>query len=1756
MRSRFTELDDFGELDKSKNRVKSDEESHSLMFFMSWVILKLDFTEFSERKDALHDWASRIAPTTPYRLLLPKRSQQHRHHEFFMPPNKFPFALPPIEGNNGAGPGGASTTLEMSREVPCIDLLALAHAASSAADKNVFMHGQPQYDFPCHLPYDLNSLPETTYGQFAPITPEKASSNADHRKNQQIEEQMNAGATTCEIFEQRNNKDVANPATDSSHVTPSTQLQENQTQLQENNIIKEGDNSIDLNQTPQLKQRRRKHRPKVIREGKPKPPPKPPATKETPARRKYVRKNALDKNATPPPPKELGECTDSTKRKSTKRSCRRVLNYDMEDPGDDISSCRSLNSGPDSQVHNSCTNGASESTVQLRNGINSTVDNTPMGLAHELLLSTNQWLKDHLSLPEQQSPATPYPARKSSMEAREYADCQKDTAEGNATVRAQIGHKNAVETVLDGDTRSSLQRPNDSNCSSSMILTQDNELNGSKRKYSSAVEETEPRPRNFLRVHYNNMPAYENMMSYMHFPYIYKKKRTDKAYTSIISSTSCRVTMAENVWRQSELQDVETILPSYQTQSSKRRSKAPTRVRDLASLIRTPEHMLLQSTCLTKPPADGNGQRARNCNSTQTCMDALVTEVGATLAKKKRTKRSTVTSSHRSLVLYKNQPFVSGSSGVPPEVACTQILSVDAIIDQLKCLNINRESSKFAYHGYNVVYNTQKQENNALVLYRRDGTVVPFEGAFDPIKKRRPRPKVDLDEETDKVWKLLMDNINSEGVNGTDEQKAKWWEEERRVFQGRADSFIARMHLVQGDRRFSPWKGSVVDSVVGVFLTQNVSDHLSSSAFMSLAARFPLKSVNNQTASDEKVASLAVDEPEVCISEISNQPLCDCSSVTFHDTEHSEEKVVNSNENTETTSEGVISTSEPDCKITHSLVNRTASECYIEEDLRTGYDIVSSQNSVDSSTSHTVEKTGSCKSNSETEDAPNTCQNGSLDHSMFLQKAEVHSVRSSHLSSHDNLNCELHEPICMQHDDERKYIESGGASQDPSNNSCVHNTSNPEVVQVECSELFEEVIHSSNISKNNYEDSLGEQSVLTAESVNQDTTCNKLTDNDQDAQRYFSESCTCIQGKSNVVQSQFRVGGDQNKVYVPAEKHTNKIQQSCNISGETADIMHKGPESDLSFNEVSKKDAATSKTKNRRPGKDKKAQQDWDKLRERAEPNGRKREKTANTMDSVDWEAVRTANVNDIAQTIKERGMNNMLAERIKEFLNRLLREHGSVDLEWLRDVPPDQAKEYLLSFRGLGLKSVECVRLLTLHHLAFPVDTNVGRIAVRLGWVPLQPLPESLQLHLLELYPVLESIQKYLWPRLCKLDQRTLYELHYQMITFGKVFCTKSKPNCNACPMRGECRHFASAFASARLALPGPEEKGIVSATEDRNTYRNPGEINNRMPLPIPLPLPLPLPLPHPHPTEQLGGNQQLVASQQSRPKSALGYTEPIIEEPASPEPECTEIIEDIEDFYEDPDEIPTIKLNMEQFTQNLQNYMQQNMELQQGEMSKALVALTPDAASLPTPKLKNVSRLRTEHQVYELPDSHPLLDRLGLDKREPDDPCNYLLAIWTPGETANSIQPPENRCSSQEFGKLCDDKECFQCNSAREAYSQTVRGTLLIPCRTAMRGSFPLNGTYFQVNEVFADHDSSLEPLDVPRGWLWNLNRRTVYFGTSIPTIFKGLTTPEIQQCFWRGFVCVRGFDQKSRGPRPLMARLHFPASRLAKPKDKKEE
>ncbi|MFS8012334.1 putative HhH-GPD domain, endonuclease III-like, iron-sulfur cluster loop, DNA glycosylase [Helianthus anomalus] len=902
------------------------------------------------------------------------------------------------------------------------------------------------------------------------------------------------------------------------------------------------------------------------------------------------------------------------------------------------------------------------------------------------------------------------------------------------------------------------------------------------------------------------------------------------------------------------------------------------------------------------------------------------------------------------------------------------------------------------------IYDGNKKQQNELVLHRGSEAIIPFE----PIRKRNQRPKVDLDPESERLWNLLMGDEGSKGAENMDNEKEKWWENERRVFRGRTDSFIARMHLVQGDRRFSRWKGSVVDSVIGVFLTQNVSDHLSSSAFMALAAKFPVKSTT------------------------ADKTCCQDDNIKCHD------------------------------KIT-TPSNSSENMTQLEEE------VILSQDSFDTSTIQTVNECGSSSgSNSEADDVTTG----------FETSKQSGTPQKDH-SSNDDLAKNMHHP-----------------PKEPACNIQISSTNGIDM----------------NTSSGQFRTSM----TPGLHSSNSGVTEACHTSNVTYPQNKIPKFQTPSQSPKEVPTM---FGGIP---IINVEDRTSVVNKQNCVENTVTEANSREPK--VSHVPLSGSGQNMPKAKKETPEDERKKTIDWDSLRKEALSNGEKKERSENAKDTIDYEALRRANVNEISDAIKERGMNNLLADRMQDFLNRLVRDHGSIDLEWLRDAPPDKAKDYLLSFRGLGLKSVECVRLLTLHHLAFPVDTNVGRIAVRLGWVPLQPLPESLQLHLLEMYPVLESIQKYLWPRLCKLDQLTLYELHYQMITFGKVFCTKSKPNCNACPMRAECRHFASAFASARLALPGPEEKRIV--VSDAPVTKDPIS-----PTGIRL-MSLPPAENESHKSAENSGNN----------------CEPIIEEPTTPEPEVNELsISDIEDqYYEDSDDIPSIKLNMEEFTTNLQNMMQDG-----NDMSKALVALNPKVASIPTPKLKDVSRLRTEHLVYELPDSHQLLE--GLDKREPDDPSPYLLAIWTPGETANSVQAPTTDCLAQQSGQLCDRTTCFSCNSIKEANSQVVRGTILIPCRTAMRGSFPLNGTYFQVNEMFADHASSLNPIDVPRTWIWNLPRRKVYFGTSVSTIFKGLTTEGIQYCFWKGFVCVRGFDRINRAPRPLMARLHFPASKLITQKTK---
>ncbi|KAL6558059.1 hypothetical protein OROMI_018409 [Orobanche minor] len=158
------------------------------------------------------------------------------------------------------------------------------------------------------------------------------------------------------------------------------------------------------------------------------------------------------------------------------------------------------------------------------------------------------------------------------------------------------------------------------------------------------------------------------------------------------------------------------------------------------------------------------------------------------------------------------------------------------------------------------------------------------------------------------------------------------------------------------------------------------------------------------------------------------------------------------------------------------------------------------------------------------------------------------------------------------------------------------------------------------------------------------------------------------------------------------------------------------------------------------------------------------------------------------------------IREEIKDFLNYLEEAFGSTDMDWLLDVPPHQAKEFLMSIYGLGVKMVECILLLTFLQKSFPIHRNFGRVFSRLGWVPLRQLQEGEEFHEIKEYPHENLIQTYLWQHLSQLEWSMLYELHCQIITFGKVFCTERNPSCGECPMEDKWKYSSSLRASLEL--------------------------------------------------------------------------------------------------------------------------------------------------------------------------------------------------------------------------------------------------------------------------------------------------------------------------------------------------------------------
>lgn len=157
----------------------------------------------------------------------------------------------------------------------------------------------------------------------------------------------------------------------------------------------------------------------------------------------------------------------------------------------------------------------------------------------------------------------------------------------------------------------------------------------------------------------------------------------------------------------------------------------------------------------------------------------------------------------------------------------------------------------------------------------------------------------------------------------------------------------------------------------------------------------------------------------------------------------------------------------------------------------------------------------------------------------------------------------------------------------------------------------------------------------------------------------------------------------------------------------------------------------------------------------------------------ANWDEVCEADPDEFMQVIRVAGLANQKGPNIQAALRRIREERGEIDLEWLKELPVEEAREWLLSFKGVGRKTTAIVLLFSLGMPAFPVDTHIYRVSGRIGL-----RPQKLDVDATHQY--LEAAA----------DPAQYYAMHLNLIRLGREICQARKPACARCPLVEICQY------------------------------------------------------------------------------------------------------------------------------------------------------------------------------------------------------------------------------------------------------------------------------------------------------------------------------------------------------------------------------
>ncbi len=157
-----------------------------------------------------------------------------------------------------------------------------------------------------------------------------------------------------------------------------------------------------------------------------------------------------------------------------------------------------------------------------------------------------------------------------------------------------------------------------------------------------------------------------------------------------------------------------------------------------------------------------------------------------------------------------------------------------------------------------------------------------------------------------------------------------------------------------------------------------------------------------------------------------------------------------------------------------------------------------------------------------------------------------------------------------------------------------------------------------------------------------------------------------------------------------------------------------------------------------------------------------------------DWQAVMDAPLDELIDTIRPAGLANQKAPRIQAILRRILDERGEFSIDFLNDLPIDEAKAWLTSLHGIGPKTAAIVLCFGFNRPAFPVDTHVHRVSQRIGFLPAGISADKA-------HPVMEAL----------VPPSDYYAFHINLIQHGREICRARRPLCERCPLTELCDYY-----------------------------------------------------------------------------------------------------------------------------------------------------------------------------------------------------------------------------------------------------------------------------------------------------------------------------------------------------------------------------